>query len=139
MYYQTCDSDIEHIAFIGRFVIFHKGHSAMIEKKHRETGMPILILIRDTTYDYLAPVLRADIIKIWMQKKNIPGAIMFIPDIKGVYYGRGVGYEIEEIEVDESIKTISGTEIRRLIREGNDSWHDYVDHVLIQYIGQVIE
>ena len=130
--------DVEHIAFIGRFVIFHKGHSSMIEKKYKETGLPVLILIRDTYYDEVSPQDRAQVINTWMENKKISGLTMIIPDIKGVYYGRGVGYEIEEIELDENIDFISGTRIRDMIRNGDTSWNQYVDESIIEAIKGVV-
>ncbi len=39
-------------------------------------------------------------------------ALMVIPDIEGVYYGRDVGYKIEQMEVPIHIAEISATKIR---------------------------
>ena len=39
-------------------------------------------------------------------------ALMVIPDIDGVYYGRDVGYKIEQLEVPIDIAQISATKIR---------------------------
>jgi len=39
-------------------------------------------------------------------------ALMVIPDIEGVYYGRDVGYKVEQIEVPLKVASISATKIR---------------------------
>jgi len=130
--------DVEHIGFIGRFVVFHKGHTSIIMEKYKETGLPVLILIRDTYYDEVKPVDRAAVITAWMDKNEIEGIVMVIPDIKGIYYGRGVGYEIEEIEAQEETKTISGTRIRDMIRNGDSTWTEYVDKSIVEDVKRAI-
>ena len=52
---------------------------------------------------------------------------MIIPDIASVNYGRGVGYNVREIEADPSIASISATAIRKYVSEKNDSWKQFVD------------
>jgi len=39
-------------------------------------------------------------------------ALMVIPNIEGVYYGRDVGYKVEQIEVPIEISSISATKLR---------------------------
>ena len=43
--------------------------------------------------------------------------IMLVPNITNICYGRGVGYNIEEIELSEEIQKISATKIRAKMRE----------------------
>ena len=43
--------------------------------------------------------------------------IMLVPNITNICYGRGVGYKIEEIVLDEEIQKISATKIRAKMRE----------------------
>ena len=50
---------------------------------------------------------------------------MIIPDIESVNYGRGVGYEVNEFGPPEDIKAISGTDLRRKVREGGD-WREFI-------------
>jgi len=38
-----------------------------------------------------------------MQENKIKGTILIIPDIEGVYWGRGVGYKLEKVEVDKNL------------------------------------
>ena len=38
--------------------------------------------------------------------------VMLIPNIRGIYYGRGVGYEVKELVPPEEIREISASKIR---------------------------
>jgi threonine synthase len=38
---------------------------------------------------------------------------MWAPNITGVYYGRDVGYKVEQIHLAPEIENISATEIRK--------------------------
>ena len=42
-------------------------------------------------------------------------------------YGRGVGYEVNQINVGDAVASISATEIRRQIVAGEDGWKTLVD------------
>ena len=42
---------------------------------------------------------------------------MLVPNITNITYGRGVGYVFEEEVFEESIKSISATEIRKKMRD----------------------
>jgi len=42
--------------------------------------------------------------------------IMIIPDIEGVYYGRDVGYKVEQLSVPPEIAEISATKIREKMK-----------------------
>jgi predicted nucleotidyltransferase len=44
-----------------------------------------------------------------------------------VNYGRGVGYEVNEITVSPTIANVSATEIRRQIISGETDWKWLVD------------
>lgn len=107
--------------FIGRWAPFHKGHKHIIRIIHKEKQLPILICIRDTVEQNYSLEQRVKIIETWLQESNIPGQVMVIPDIEGLYYGRGVGYEIREVVVDDATKQVSGTKIRQAIENGNMS------------------
>ena len=43
--------------------------------------------------------------------------MVLVPNITNISYGRGVGYKIEEIVLDEKIQKISATKIRKKMRE----------------------
>ena len=99
--------------FIGRWQPFHKGHKALIDTVLGE-GEKVLIAIRETEIDHKNPYSveeRIEMIReIYPDEKRV--RIIHIPDIKGVNYGRNVGYQIREIRLHEDIEKISGTEIR---------------------------
>ncbi|MFC1748551.1 adenylyl-sulfate kinase [Pseudomonadota bacterium] len=113
-----------HMTFVGRWTPFHKGHTALINTKREENpDLPVLILIRATDYDSYNPVTRAEMIKMWMGDNKVLGTIMIIPDVEGVYWGRGVGYNVEKIDLDEQVQQISASKIRKGIGgNGKKDW-----------------
>ena len=123
--------------FVGRWSPFHNGHLAIMKKKIDE-GKPLLILVRDTHYDLYPPELRRRMIEAAMSKLNVDAKVMIIDDIESINYGRGVGYEVNEIGVPDNIKNISATQIREMIAAGDDSWKGYMpegaDKVLEDYM-----
>ena len=69
--------------------------------------------------------------------KNEPRVeCIIIPDIVSVEYGRGVGYEVNEIKVTEKIAGISGTECRKLIQAGSEEWKDFVPLEIAEYLSK---
>jgi len=123
IYYSNVDSTVPHMVFIGRWSPFHKGHAAIIIKKLCEhPNLPILILVRNTKQDQYSPTMRAHYIKTWMVEQHIKGTIMIIPNVEGVYWGRGVGYKTGIVEIGEETEKISGTAIRSQIQRGIKEW-----------------
>jgi len=111
--------------FIGRFSPFHNGHLAIMQEKIK-AGVPLLVLVRDTDYDDWNVDERGKMIKKTFEKLKVDVIVYKIPDIESVNYGRGVGYEINEIEVPEDVKGISATDIRKKMKEKDKSWKDFV-------------
>ena len=130
---------MKRAVFIGRFAPFHKGHLSLMQKKIDE-GIPLLILIRDTHYDSYSAEIRKRMIQTCMKKLKVNAKIMIIDDVESFNYGRGVGYEVCEIEVIPELKKISATNIRNMIDEGDDSWKKLVapgaDKVLKDYLSR---
>ena len=126
-YYKNSSSKEPHLVFIGRWCPLHTGHTWIVKETYKKKKLPILILIRDTKFDVLSARKRAKLVKLWMISEKIRGSVIVVPDIEGVYYGRGVGYNIEEIVSTESVQTISATEIRKKIFAKDDSWKDLVE------------
>jgi adenylyl-sulfate kinase len=88
---------------------------AIIGKKLEE-GKKALILVRDTPISESNPYTVEQRIKMIQQaygddygEKVV--AVGF-PDFEGIAYGRGVGWQIEEVDVGEEIAKISATAIR---------------------------
>jgi hypothetical protein len=51
----------------------------------------------------------------WIQQGMMK--IIVIPDIEGVYYGRDVGYKVEQLSVPPEIAEISATKIREQMKQ----------------------
>jgi hypothetical protein len=92
-------------------------------------GKPVLIAIRDIEPDAANPLTATQVKSLWekVYENNPLVKVIIIPDIASVNYGRGVGYEVNEIKVDASIANISATEIRKQILAEQDEWKSFVD------------
>lgn len=127
IYYSNSDLTQPHMTFIGRWSPFHQGHTAIIQKKMiQHKHLPVLIMVRNTTTDQYAPTHRAEYIKIWMLENNVIGTIMIVPNIEGIYWGRGVGYTVEQVDVDQSIQQVSATAIRKGMKSASNTWKSLV-------------
>lgn len=114
--------------FIGRYQSPHKGHM-QIFNTFLEKDQPVLIAIRDIEPDSGNPLNAGQVKELWEQvyAGNPLVKVIIIPDIASVNYGRGVGYEVNQIAVPETIANISATEIRQQIRDGRPEWKELVD------------
>ena len=114
--------------FIGRYQSPHKGHMFIFDTFLKE-GKPVLIAVRDIEPDENNPLTALDVKELWetVYANNPLVAVIIIPDIESVNYGRGVGYNVNEIKVESDIASISATEIRNQIMEEKADWKNYVD------------
>lgn len=114
--------------FIGRYQSPHKGHMHIFNTFLSESK-PVLIAIRDIEPDAANPLTAFQVKSLWekVYENNALVKVIIIPDIASVNYGRGVGYEVNEIKVDASIANISATEIRKQILSEQNDWKDLVD------------
>jgi len=102
---------------IGRYQPLHDGHCALIQKVLDE-GKNVLVAIRDTEisknnpYNYRE---RWRMVNDRFMDAISDGklAIIKIPDIEEVCYGRKVGWGIREIHLDKKTESISATKIRK--------------------------
>lgn len=108
----------KYALFIGRYQTLHEGHKYLFRTKI-ESGVPVLVGIRNVEIDENNPFTPEDIIKMfyddaetlsWIDNDQLK--LMIIPDIEGVYYGRGVGYKVEHIEAPLEVQQISATKLR---------------------------
>ena len=107
---------------LGRWQPWHGGHQKLFEKILEETGQ-ILIMVRDVQgvddnpFDF--ETVKSNIEKALV---NYEGKykIILVPNITNICYGRGVGYKIEEIVLDEETQKISATKIRQQMRDHGD-------------------
>jgi phosphopantetheine adenylyltransferase len=112
--------------FIGRYQPFHDGHKRLIEEGLRRTGQ-VCIAVRDThgisednPFNFAA--IRARIESaLWRHRGRF--AVIQLPNITNVFYGRNVGYTVEQLVLDEATERISATDLRRHLR-GLEVVHD---------------
>jgi nicotinamide mononucleotide adenylyltransferase len=125
--------------FIGRFQSPHKGHQAIFDT-YLSKNEPILIAIRNVETDEKNPLSAMQVALLWMKiyEKNDLVRVIIIPDICSVNYGRGVGYDVKEIEAQPEVQAISATEIRKKIIEGDNSWKQFVDKKIHDLLPQMI-
>ena len=100
---------------IGRYQPFHKGHKTLVREALKRTGQ-VCIALRDVEgtsdsnpYDF--ETVRNNILNACREFGN-KIKVIEIPNIMDVFYGRGVGYNIEELVLDKEIQEISATKIR---------------------------
>lgn len=113
--------------FIGRWQPPHIGHMFLFNEALKN-NKKVLIAIRDIEPDEKNPLYASEVKKLWekvYEGKDVE--VMIIPDIESVNWGRGVGYQTVEHIPPVDIANISATQIRKEIREGNDSWKNMVD------------
>lgn len=102
---------------IGRFQPFHGGHKALLDKIIERHGM-CCIMVRTVPMSNGNPLGLNEVIEgiqkeLTDEKYRGKYSIMPIPNVAGVYYGRDVGYVVEEIELPADIQAISATAIRK--------------------------
>lgn len=119
------DPQTAHAMFIGRWSPFHKGHWAIMERVRLESpDRPLLILVRDTSFDYWPAYFRRRMVEAAMREMGVPATVLVVPDIDTVNWGRGVGYEPRLVDVDKEIQGISGSEIRDRMANGDGGWEE---------------
>lgn len=124
-----------HLAFIGRWCPFHKGHAALIFKaREMQPQAPILILVRHTAFDFYHALYRKQMVECGLKALNLAATVQIIPDISTLNWGRDVGYKPQFIEVDGNAKGISATEIRQKMQAGDCSWRDLVCPGVAEFI-----
>ena len=114
------DNKLPTAQMLGRWQPWHAGHQKLFEEILKKTGQVIIMVrdvkgVDDNPFDFETV------------KKNIEDRlnpefegrfkIMVVPNITNICYGRGVGYKMEEIVLDEETQKISATKIRAKMRE----------------------
>ena len=104
---------------LGRWQPFHDGHYTLFKEIIKKTGQ-VCIQIRDVQgvddnpFDF--ETVKKNILEALKDYKNRV-KISLVPNITNICYGRGVGYKIEEIVLDEKTQQISATKIRAQMRK----------------------
>jgi hypothetical protein len=113
----------KYALFIGRYQTLHKGHKYLFNKKISE-GIPVLVWVRDVPTDNKNPFTAQEVLTMffndpetseWMDKGMM--LVQILPDIEGVYYGRDVGYKVEQLSVPPEIAEISATKLREQLKQ----------------------
>ena len=114
------------VEMLGRWQPWHDGHTALFKKALKKTGQ-VCIMYRDVggvdagiegqsdnPFDF--ETVKKNIFEALKEYKNRI-KVTLVPNITNICYGRGVGYKIEEIVLDEKTQQISATKIREQMRK----------------------
>ena len=100
---------------LGRYQPFHDGHRALFLEILAASGF-VNIMVRDMPRSAKNPLgfnRVADRIHEKLHDYRGRFVVTQAHNISGIYYGRDVGYKVEQIELPEHIKAISATAIRK--------------------------
>ena len=111
--------------FVGRWQPLHLGHVNIIERAINEEKR-VVVAIRQTPRNESNP-LPIEVVEelLWATFGN-KIEVMRLPDIESVNIGREVGYAVNEIEVDPTMRDISATKIRESLKAGSTFWRSQV-------------
>ena len=104
---------------LGRWQPWHEGHQKLFEEILKKTGQ-VNIMVRDVEgvgdnpFDF--ETVKKNILSALKNYENRV-KVTLVPNITNICYGRGVGYKIEEIILDEKTQQISATKIREKMRK----------------------
>ena len=104
---------------LGRWQPWNQGHQKLFEEILKKTGQ-VNIMVRDVKgvddnpFDF--ETVKKNIFEALKEYKNRI-KVTLVPNITNICYGRGVGYKIEEIVLDEETQKISATKIRAEMRK----------------------
>ena len=104
---------------LGRWLPWHEGHQKLFEEILKKTGQ-VNIMVRDVKgvgdnpFDF--ETVKKNILSALKDYENRV-KVTLDPNITNICYGRGVGYKIEEIILDEKTQQISATKIREKMRK----------------------
>ena len=107
----------ETVQMLGRWQPWHDGHRALFEKLIARTGQ-VVIQIRDVQGWQGSNPFEVEKVKSFIKRDLDPiyqghYEIQVVPNIVHIGWGRGVGYTSGEETFDESITSISATNIRK--------------------------
>ena len=102
--------------FVGRWQPFHEGHKALIVEGINRAGQAC-ICVRDTAgiddnNPFSFQYIRARI-EHGLREYDGRYIVMTVPNISHVFYGRDVGYKVEQLTMEEGLEGISATSVRK--------------------------
>jgi phosphopantetheine adenylyltransferase len=107
----------ETVQMLGRWQPWHRGHRALFERCIKKTGQ-VIIQVRDCqgwngsnpfAIQEVEDRIRRDLDPFYQGMYDI----QVVPNIVNITYGRDVGYKIEQEIFEESVTSVSGTQIRQ--------------------------
>jgi adenylylsulfate kinase len=109
------DNQAPTALLIGRYQPFHIGHKTLVQESIQRVGQ-CCIALRDVAgsdennpYDF-------EKVKHEIEKACVEFGdkikVVELPNITDVFYGRGVGYNIEQLELSKELQDVSATKIR---------------------------
>jgi hypothetical protein len=109
------DNQAPTALLIGRYQPFHVGHKTLVAESIKRTGQ-CCIALRDVggideknPYDFKKVKAEIESACIEFGDKI---KVVELPNITDVFYGRGVGYNIEQLELSKELQQVSATKIR---------------------------
>ena len=110
------DNQAPTALLIGRYQPFHVGHKTLVAESIKRSGQ-CCIALRDVggiddsnPYDFER--VKAEIHAACPEFGN-KIKVVELPNITDVFYGRGVGYNIEQLELSKELQEVSATKIRK--------------------------
>ena len=105
---------------LGRWQPFHDGHYVLFCEIIKKTSQVCIQVrdvhgVKDNPFDF--EFIKSKIVEALEPKFKNRFKVVLVPNITNIYYGRGVGYKIEEIILSEEIQKVSATKIRKAMRE----------------------
>lgn len=104
--------------FVGRYQPFHDGHKALVIEGIRRIGQACVAVRTANVLDSRNPFCFEEVrSRIGHALREHEGrfAVVSLPNITNIFYGRDVGYSIARIDLDNSLEEISATKIRAAI------------------------
>ena len=107
------------VQMLGRWQPWHEGHQKLFIEIFKKTGQ-VNIMVRDVKGVGDNPFNFEEVkqkIELVLKDYKDRIKISLVPNITNICYGRGVGYKIEEIILDQETQKISATKIREEMRK----------------------
>ncbi len=102
--------------FLGRYQPFHNGHKALVVEGIDRVGQAC-IAVRDTEGTDEKNPFGFSFVKARIEEMMADHidqiAVVQVPNITNIFYGRDVGYQIERIDLSDALQAISATNIRK--------------------------
>lgn len=109
------DNQAPTALLIGRYQPFHIGHKTLVNESIQRVGQCCLALRdvagTDESNPYDFEKVKAEIEKACVEFGD-KVRVVELPNITDVFYGRGVGYNIEQLELSKEMQDVSATKIR---------------------------